>query len=344
MVKALILFSGVILGLVLGLFPTLLKPKPFLWKIVTIVLVTATILLSFLPPIGADIETASFILNAQPRHQLNLKGYVSQINLEENNKQISIKDDYGKTAQITFNNIEFNKDLKIGDFIVMTVSKGSSVDNFNFLRIVSVNPLLTLPYVPKLEEQIRILNFHVPMAWISVLAYLLAMIYSIKYLKTKDYTNDVLAASAAAIGTLFAILATTTGMIWAKFNWGSFWNWDPRETSIFILLLIYGAYFALRSAIDNPELKARLSSVYSIIAFITVPFLIFILPRLVDSLHPGSANDDTTGPILSTKEGTLNVFQQITFSLGFASFTAIFFWMFNIWSRIVLIFHKKDSY
>jgi heme exporter protein C len=343
-VKTLILISGIVVGLVLGLFPSILKPKPILWKVLTIVLVTVTILLSFLPPIGADIDTASFILNAKPNHQLNLKGYVTNINIEENTKSIRIKDNFGKIAVITISNSEKNNEFKTGDFIVAAVSKGSSPDNFNFLRIVSVNPLLTLPYVPKLEEQIRILNFHVPMAWISVLAYLLAMIYAIKYLKTKDYTNDVLAASAAAIGTLFAILATTTGMIWAKFNWGSFWNWDPRETSIFILLLIYGAYFALRSAIDNPELKARLSSVYSIIAFITVPFLIFILPRLVDSLHPGSANDDTAGPIISTKEGTLNVFQQITFSLGFASFTAIFFWMFNIWSRIVLIFHKKEGY
>lgn len=342
--KTLILISGIVVGLVLGLFPSILKPKPFVWKIITIILVTVTILLSFLPPIGSDIDTASFILDAKPEHQLNLKGYIQEINDFGSSKSLYIRDNFGKTAEITIGNSEINKELKSGDFIVIAVSKGKAPDNFNFLRIVSVNPLLTLPYVPKLEEQIRILNFHVPMAWISVLAYLLAMIYAIKYLKTKDYTNDVLAASAAAIGTLFAILATTTGMIWAKFNWGSFWNWDPRETSIFILLLIYGAYFALRSAIDNPELKARLSSVYSIIAFITVPFLIFILPRLVDSLHPGSANDDTAGPILSSKEGTLNVFQQITFSLGFASFTAIFFWMFNIWSRIVLIFHKKESY
>ncbi len=339
--KALILISGIILGLILGLSPGILKPKPFIWKIITVILVTFTILLSFIPPIGADIETASFILDAKPNHQLNIKGTITNIIVGQDGKLIFITDNYGKKAEITFENTQIDRLIKNEDFVVLAVSKGFSHNKFNLLRIVSVNPWLTLPYVPKLEEQIRILNFHVPMAWISVLAYLLAMIFSIKYLKTKDFNNDVLAASSAAIGTLFAILATTTGMIWAKFNWGSFWNWDPRETSIFILLLIYGAYFALRSAIDNPELKARLSSVYSIIAFITVPFLVFILPRLVDSLHPGSANDDTAGPILSTKEGTLNIFQQITFSLGFASFTAIFFWMFNIWSRIALIIHKK---
>lgn len=339
--KALILISGILLGLVFGLIPGLIKPKPFIWKLLTITLVTITILLSLLPPIGADVETATFILDAKPNHQLNLKGRIIDITDNQSQKVILLQDNFGVNAQISTKNNQITQQLKVGDIIVLAVAKGNNMNNFHLLRIVSINPILTLPYVPKLEEQIRILNFHVPMAWISVLAYLFAMIYAIKYLRTKDFTNDVLAASSAAIGTLFAILATTTGMIWAKFNWGSFWNWDPRETSIFILLLIYGAYFALRSALDNPELKARLSSVYSIIAFITVPFLVFILPRLVDSLHPGSANDNTAGPILSTKEGTLNVFQQITFSLGFASFTAIFFWMFNIWSRIVLIIHKK---
>lgn len=341
--KALILVSGIILGLGLGFSPSLLKPKPLIWKILTVLLVTVTILLSFLPPIGADVETASFILDAKPEHIINIKGHIEKISKEPDNSYLIINDKYGKKARVNFGNLKFDSNIAEGSQIVLTVSKNKNLGDFNFVRMVAVNPLLTLPYVPKLEEQIRILNFHVPMAWISVIAYLFAMIFSIKYLKTKDFTNDVLASSAAAIGTLFAILATTTGMIWAKFNWGSFWNWDPRETSIFILLLIYGAYFALRAAIDNPELKARLSSVYSIIAFITVPFLIFILPRLVDSLHPGSANDETAGPLLSSKEGTLNIFQQITFSLGFASFTAIFFWMFNIWTRLVLLFNKKTK-
>jgi heme exporter protein C len=145
---------------------------------------------------------------------------------------------------------------------------------------------------------------------------------------------DLKATASAEIGTIFTILATVTGMIWAKLNWGSFWNWDPRETSIFILLLIYGAYFALRSALENEELKARLSSVYSIIAFITVPFFVFILPRLLTGLHPGSSNDNSSGPVVSTQANTLNFLQQITFSLGFTSISLIFFWMLNIRYRM----------
>jgi heme exporter protein C len=91
-------------------------------------------------------------------------------------------------------------------------------------------------------------------------------------------------------GFLFSILATATGSIFAKVVWGSFWNWDPRETSILILLLIYGAYFALRSAIDDAERREQLAAVYALLAFVTVPLLIFVVPRLAESsLHPNCA-------------------------------------------------------
>src|SRR5438876_7480425 len=121
--------------------------------------------------------------------------------------------------------------------------------------------LLPIPYIPALGDRARILYFHVPIAWVTVVAFLTAMMYGIQYLRTKDILYDYKAASAAGIGLVFCILATVTGSIWAKFNWGSFWNWDPRETSIFLLLLIYGAYFALRSATESEETRAKLSSV-----------------------------------------------------------------------------------
>ena len=188
--------------------------------------------------------------------------------------------------------------------------------------------VVPIPFIPGLGDKARIIYLHVPMSWVAVLAFLVSMINSIMYLKKRDTLKDVAAYSAAEIGFLFCILATITGSLWAKFNWGSFWNWDPRETSIFILLLIYGAYFSLRSAIENSEQKAKLSSVYSIIAFVTVPFFIFIMPRIVESLHPADTVINAQGKI------TMNPVMLTIFLSSLAGFSLMFFWMLNMKVRM----------
>jgi heme exporter protein C len=193
---------------------------------------------------------------------------------------------------------------------------------------------LELPIVPGLEDKARIIFFHVPTAWVTMLAYLISMFYGIKYLSKKNYIDDLKSVSAAGLGLVFCVLATITGSIWAKFTWGSFWNWDPRETSIFILLLIYGAYFALRSSIDVEEKRASISAVYSVIAGITVPFFIFVMPRIVSSLHPD--------PIVNPQAKIhMNPTMLVIFIVSLASFTAIFFWMYNLKIRLTKLEHKK---
>ncbi len=107
-------------------------------------------------------------------------------------------------------------------------------------------------------ESSRIVFFHVPMAWIAVLAFLVSCITSVMYLRRRDPKDDIRASVSAGLGLLFAVLATTTGAVFAKIMWGAYWNWDPRQTSITILLLIYAAYLALRGAVDDPERRASL--------------------------------------------------------------------------------------
>ena len=152
---------------------------------------------------------------------------------------------------------------------------------FIWLLLVIIGAFVWAPVDPVLKEFTRILYFHVPTAWITVLAFLLGAIGSILYLRKRNLIYDYSAEAINQIGFMFCVLATVTGSIWAKMSWGSFWNWDPRETSIFILLLIYAAYFALRSAIEDPDRKAALASVYSLFAFITVPFFVFIVPAFI---------------------------------------------------------------
>lgn len=195
--------------------------------------------------------------------------------------------------------------------------------------------LYPIPYIPALGDRARVLYFHVPTAWVTVLAFLMSMIYSIQYIRHKDILYDYKASASAGLGLLFCILATITGAVWAKFNWGAFWNWDPRQTSIFLLLLIYGAYFALRSAVESEETRAKLASVYAILSFITVPFFIFILPRIVESLHPD--------PIINSR-GKINMDtgMLLIFLSSLAGFTALFYWMLNLKIRLAKIELSKN--
>ena len=180
------------------------------------------------------------------------------------------------------------------------------------------------------------------MSWVAVLAFLMSMWYGIMYLRKRDLKYDIRSESAAELGFVFCILATVTGSIWARFNWGSFWNWDPRETSIFVLLLIYGAYFSLRSALEIEERRASLSAVYSIIAFVTVPFFIFIMPRITFSLHPGGAG--SAAPILNTNgKMYMGTDMKYVFFASLIGFTGLYLWLLQLRTRIGLVSYHKHA-
>ena len=183
------------------------------------------------------------------------------------------------------------------------------------------------PVVPVLGATTRVLYLHIPCAWITVVALAWSMGHSIAYLRTSDLRHDDHAAGAAELGLLFCLGATVSGAVWAKAKWGAYWNWDPRETSIFFLLLIYGAYLALRSALDDERKRARLSAVYSAVAFVSVPFLIFVVPRMLATLHPD--------PIINT-QGKIDMDKRIglSFSMMLLGFTALFFWLLNLRVRL----------
>lgn len=197
------------------------------------------------------------------------------------------------------------------------------------------------PLIPGLGENAKIIFFHVPTAWLAVIAFLLSTIYGLKYLRNKNLDDDAKSYVAAQLGIIFTILATVTGAIWAKFAWGAYWSWDPRQTSIFALLLIYGAYFALRSAIESEDKRAALSAVYSSIAFLTVPFFIFIMPRMMAGLHPGSADDTTSGPVVDFK---MDSNMQLIFFLSLIAFTILFFWMWVLGYKSIIFKDKLTKH
>lgn len=159
-----------------------------------------------------------------------------------------------------------------------------------WLAVVAAAMFLWVPAHEGLGNIGRIVIVHVPTGWLASIAFLVSAIYSALYLRRSRASDDAHALAAAELGLIFSVLATLTGAIFAKVVWGTFWNWDPRQTAIAVLMLIYAAYFALRSSIEDVTRQRRLGSIYSLLAFITVPFLIFVIPRITDNtLHPNCA-------------------------------------------------------
>lgn len=151
-----------------------------------------------------------------------------------------------------------------------------------------LNPV---PVKPILNESIRNIYFHVPMWFAMIILFLINVIYSIRFLNKSDESNDLMAVEAANVGVLLGLLGLITGMIWANFTWGEPWSNDPKQNSAAIALLIYLAYFVLRGSLDDEQKKAKISAVYSVFAFPIMIVLIFILPRMTDSLHPGNGGN-----------------------------------------------------
>ena len=201
------------------------------------------------------------------------------------------------------------------------------------MPVVIVMAFAWAPAAEIIGDASRCLYFHVPIAWVSFLAFVLSGIFSIVYLfdkKKRFYQLEGKAYNSSVIGMVFTVLTTITGSMWAKINWGTYWNWDPREISIVYLMLIYIAYFSLRSALSKNDNIEKISTVYLIFAMIAAPFFIFILPRIYISLHPN--------PVINAdKKIFLDGSMRITLITSVISFTLLYFYILNLMNRILVI-------
>ena len=150
-----------------------------------------------------------------------------------------------------------------------------------------------VPPAEGLGNYVRIAFFHIPTAWVAVVAFLGAAYWGARYLKTRELRYDAKSARSAILGLIFTLMATVSGAVFSKLTWGAYWNWDPRQTTIFVLLLIYAAYVTLRMTMRDERARASSSAVYALFSFIAVPFLVFILPRMFFSLHPSPVLNET---------------------------------------------------
>lgn len=175
--------------------------------------------------------------------------------------------------------------------------------NPRLYRVVRAGVVLTLtgvilagflgqiPQLDILEQSARNLYFHVPMWFTLMVGTVISAYHSLRYLQTGSRMRDLRAREAAWMALLFGLLGIVTGMVWARFTWyvgtGKWWNFDPKQSMAAVLLLIYGAYFVLRDSLDDPDTRGRIAAVYNLFAVVTMPFLLYIIPRQLPSLHPG---------------------------------------------------------
>jgi len=296
-------------------------------------LFAVSVFVCFVTPIGGSFDDVITLKMNNVANTAPVKATITTTGYDSVSKKFyNAKDLLGTKKRVL---IDRSQDLKIGDVIVVDCNYIPSENYFDVIRIERINPALTFPLIQGLGELGRNMLFHVPMSFVAFIAFLFATIYSIIYLRKKKMEYDYRARAASAIGLLFTILATITGSIWARFSWGTFWNWDPRESSILILLLIYIAYFLLRSLLEeSEEKKARLAAVYNIIAFVTVPFLMFVLPRITQSLHPGSSGTEAPVINLSGKIHTDPVLSYVLWT-NVVLFTLLFLWMKDLYTVVL---------
>ncbi|HFA48805.1 MAG TPA: cytochrome c assembly protein [Bacteroidetes bacterium] len=179
---------------------------------------------------------------------------------------------------------------------------------------------ITFPYRNILYETIRNLYYHVPLWFAMFILFIAAVVQSVLFLKNFDEKNDQRAAALTSVGILYGILGLITGAIWAKNTWGAFWSWDVKQNMTAVGLLIYGAYFVLRNSFEDPEKKARISAVYNIFAFATLVPLLYVIPKLTDSLHPGAGGNIAFGS------------QDLDHTMRLVFYPAIIGWaLFGVW-------------
>ncbi len=188
--------------------------------------------------------------------------------------------------------------------------------------------LLPTPARPIVNESIRNLYYHVPMWFGMMVIMTISVVNAIRYLRTSSLEYDILSSKYGLTGMLFGILGISTGAIWAKYTWGAPWSNDIKQILAAVALLIYAAYFVLRSSLDDIDKKARVSAVYNIFAYTMLFPTLFIIPRLYDSLHPGGEGN----PAISQRD--IDPIMRMVFWPAVLGWTLLAVWITTLFVRV----------
>ena len=208
----------------------------------------------------------------------------------------------------------------------------------------TVGLLTEVPRLPQLQETIRNLYFHVCMWFTMMILFIISVVHAIKYLRNNNLKHDINSRQYAVMGIVFGLLGYSTGAIWMSYTWADPNNpayasfstiaRDPKLIGAAIALLIYFAYLVLRDSITNIKKKARISAVYNIFAFAFLFPTIWILPRLLPSLHPGQEGN----PALNTND--VDSRMRVVFYPAILGWTLLGVWITTLKIRLNLLKEK----
>lgn len=205
-----------------------------------------------------------------------------------------------------------------------------------------------VPRIPALQETIRNLYFHVCMWFAMMVLFTVSVVHAVKYLKTGNLRNDIFSRQYAVVGIMFGLLGYATGAIWMSYTWvdpnqpayASFSAIarEPKLIGTAIALLIYFAYLVLRDSMQDVDKKARISAVYNIFAFAFLFPSIWIIPRLLPSLHPGGEGGTEGNPALNFKD--LAPQMRLVFYPAIIGWSLLGVWIATLRARIQLLKEK----
>jgi heme exporter protein C len=165
-------------------------------------------------------------------------------------------------------------------------------------------------------ETVRIMYVHVPAAWLAMMCYTVMALSALGTLVWRHPLADVSAKAAAPIGACFTLVALITGSLWGKPMWGTWWVWDARLTSVFVLFLMYLGLIALNRAMDDPTRAAKVSAVLILVGFVNIPIIKFSV-EWWNTLHQPASVIRMDGPTISAEFLRPLLVMAIAFTLLF---------------------------
>lgn len=198
--------------------------------------------------------------------------------------------------------------------------------------------LLEVPRLPQLQETIRNLYFHVCMWFAMMCLFIISVIHAVKYLRTNNLKHDIYSRQFAVVGIVFGLLGYATGLIWMSYTWAdpnnaAFVSFaavarEPKLIGTAMALLIYSAYLILRDSLADRDKKARVSAVYNLFAFALLFPTIWIIPRMLPSLHPGQEGN----PALNTSD--VDARMRLVFYPAIAGWSLLAVWISTLKVRL----------